>query len=164
MGKERPFARHDALETAARTLVQQGVGIGEAIAKSQQVAFCVRQQRLQPRASLHERLLAEIAAVQFKQIEAIDARRHMSPMQQREKVRDGRAERGTAGCTREFCRRRKQRELVTLTFNLGSSRRADRRGGVAMGPTTSSGVHRRIVESTRLVKFHASRFFSGGRG
>jgi hypothetical protein len=38
-------------------------------------------------APLHERLLAKVAAVQFKEIETIDARRVMSPVQQRRKVR-----------------------------------------------------------------------------
>ena len=44
------------------------------------------QQRLKSRAPLHERLLTEIASVQFKKIEAIDARRRMSPVEQRKKV------------------------------------------------------------------------------
>jgi hypothetical protein len=41
---------------------------------------------LKSRTPLHKRLLAEIVAVQFKQIEAIDARRHMSPVEQYKKV------------------------------------------------------------------------------
>jgi hypothetical protein len=42
---------------------------------------------LKSRAPLHERLLAKIAPVQFNQIEAVDARRRASPVEQCEETR-----------------------------------------------------------------------------
>ena len=70
-----------------RALRQQRLGVGKGLAEANDVALGALQYRLKSRAPLDERLLAEIAPVQFEQIEAIDARRHMPSVQKREEVR-----------------------------------------------------------------------------
>ena len=52
---------------------------------------------MKSRASLRERLLAEIASVQLKQIDAIDAYRQMSPVEQCKKD-----ELAVTGCGNQF--------------------------------------------------------------
>jgi hypothetical protein len=60
---------------------------GKLLAEAKQIALGARQQRLKSRAALNERLLAEITAVHFEQIKAIDARRCIPPVQQRKEIR-----------------------------------------------------------------------------
>jgi hypothetical protein len=61
--------------------------IGKGLAEPDHTALGPRQQRLKPRAALNEWLLAKIAPGELQQIEAIDAGRHMPPVQQSKEVR-----------------------------------------------------------------------------
>jgi hypothetical protein len=56
----------------ARTLGQQGVGVGEALAEAQQIALSAPQLRLQACATLDEGLIAKIAPIQLEQIKTIE--------------------------------------------------------------------------------------------
>ena len=57
---------------------------GKVLAEPDQIAFGALQQRLS--APIDERLLAEIAPIQFEQIEALDAHGHVSAIEQGEEV------------------------------------------------------------------------------
>src|SRR5262249_20725655 len=76
------FLAHDALEAEARTFREQDAGILEAVAVPEQIALGVRQQSLEPRTPLLERLSAEIAPVERHDIEGIDAHGHVRAVQQ----------------------------------------------------------------------------------
>jgi hypothetical protein len=78
--------RDDALKAATRALRQQNGGVGEAIAKPKQVAFGAPQQRFQPRAPLHEGLIAKVAALQLQQVEGVNAHGHMPAVEEHEEI------------------------------------------------------------------------------
>jgi hypothetical protein len=84
--RERSSACRRSPRVETRTLRQQRVSVREAIGEAQHLPLDTGQKCLEPRAPLFEWPIARVEALQFQQVEAVDAHWHTPGMQQGQEI------------------------------------------------------------------------------